>query len=196
MWKAVACTLQIKPCSRHSHANQICRDVCLDILSQCVDWTRLSPVYSAESICENLSPEDPNTSCIKLQSYLSPSAYTYPRVTGQISSPCKGNPCEANEICLIDKDCIHGTNCQPYICQPGCKLGERQNLLLFFYYSINVASPLTRRGLPIHGPGRNVRPHPHPQQPQGLSEDMPVQQEQDRGVPAAAMRHAHLLPAG
>lgn len=24
-WKAVACTLQIKPCHRHSHANRICR---------------------------------------------------------------------------------------------------------------------------------------------------------------------------
>ncbi|KAJ8916807.1 hypothetical protein NQ315_005814, partial [Exocentrus adspersus] len=124
VWKAVACTLQMKPCSRHSHANQICRDVCLDILTQCVDWTRLSLTYSAETICESLSPDDPNISCIKLQNYLKPSSYSYPRITGQISSPCKGNPCEPNEICLINKNCIHGTNCQPYFCQPGCKLGE------------------------------------------------------------------------
>ncbi|XP_030760700.1 reversion-inducing cysteine-rich protein with Kazal motifs isoform X2 [Sitophilus oryzae] len=111
-------------CFRHSHANQICRDVCLEILSQCVDWSRISPVYSAESICDSLSPDDPNMSCIKLHEYLYPSAITYQKISGQISSPCKGNPCEHNEICLINKNCIHGINCKPYICQPGCKLGE------------------------------------------------------------------------
>ncbi|KAJ8956628.1 hypothetical protein NQ318_013982 [Aromia moschata] len=106
----------------HSHANQICRDICLDILSECVDWTRLSLNYSAESICGSLSPDDPSVSCVRLQNYLKPS--TYPRITGQVSSPCKGNPCENDEICLINRNCIHGTNCRPYVCQPGCRLGE------------------------------------------------------------------------
>lgn len=124
MWKAVACTLQIKPCSRNSHANQICRDVCLNILSQCVDWTRISPIHSADSICEKLSPDDPNISCIRIENYLDPSSYEFSRITGQVSSPCKGNPCESEEICLINKNCIHGINCKSYICQPGCKLGK------------------------------------------------------------------------
>lgn len=44
LWKAVACTLQVKPCSRSSHANQICRDVCMDVLSKCVDWTSFTHV--------------------------------------------------------------------------------------------------------------------------------------------------------
>ncbi|KAF7265647.1 hypothetical protein GWI33_020949, partial [Rhynchophorus ferrugineus] len=124
IWKAVACGLQIKPCSRQSHANQICKDVCLQILTECVDWTRISPIHSPESICDSLSPEDPNMSCIRLDDYLYPSTMTYPKISGQVSSPCKGNPCESNEICLINKNCIHGINCKPYICQPGCKLGE------------------------------------------------------------------------
>ncbi|XP_074032082.1 reversion-inducing-cysteine-rich protein with kazal motifs [Leptinotarsa decemlineata] len=124
IWKTVACTLQIKPCSRASHANQICRNVCLDILSQCVDWTRVSPEYSAESICETLSPEDPDDSCVELDHYLTPSSYEFSRITGQVFSPCKGNPCEANEICLLNRNCMHGMNCKPYLCQPGCKLGE------------------------------------------------------------------------
>ncbi|CAH1106670.1 unnamed protein product [Psylliodes chrysocephalus] len=124
IWKAVACTLQIKPCSRTSHANQICRDVCLDILSQCVDWTRVSPIHSPESICENISPEDPNDSCVRLQTYLNPSSYQSSRITGQVFSPCKGNPCEPHEVCTINRNCIHGISCKPYICQPGCKLGE------------------------------------------------------------------------
>ncbi|XP_050297871.1 reversion-inducing cysteine-rich protein with Kazal motifs [Anthonomus grandis grandis] len=124
IWKAVACTLQIKPCSRHAHANQICRDVCLEILQQCADWSKLSPIYSAERICETLSPEDPNSSCVRVDDYLRPSNNNYPRITGQVSSPCKANPCEPNEVCLINKGCSQGLDCKSYICQPGCKLGE------------------------------------------------------------------------
>ncbi|XP_044253007.1 reversion-inducing cysteine-rich protein with Kazal motifs [Tribolium madens] len=124
VWKTVACTLQIKPCSRHSHANQICRDVCLDILSKCVDWTRISPEHSAETICASLSPEDPNVSCIRLQNFLYPSETSIERISQQVFSPCKGNPCEPNEVCLLNRNCIHGTNCLPYKCVPGCKLGE------------------------------------------------------------------------
>lgn len=124
MWKTVACTLQIKPCSRNSHANQICRDACLNILSQCVDWTRVSPVHSPESICQTLSPDEPNVSCIRIENYLDPSSYEFSRITGQVSSPCKGNPCDPAEICLINKNCVHGFKCKSYICQPGCKLGK------------------------------------------------------------------------
>lgn len=124
VWKAVACTLQIKPCSRHSHANQICRDVCLDILSKCVDWSKISSEHSADTICANLSPDDPNTSCIHLENFLHPSDTSYHRINEQVFSPCKGDPCEPNEVCLLNKHCIHGTNCLPYKCVPGCKLGE------------------------------------------------------------------------
>lgn len=122
VWKAVACTLQIKPCSRHSHANQICRNVCLDILNKCVDWTRIPPNHSAETVCANLSPEDPNVSCINLDNFLTPSDNNYNRITEQVSSPCKGSPCESQETCLVNKNCAQGSNC--YTCVPGCKLGE------------------------------------------------------------------------
>lgn len=124
IWKAVACTLQIKPCSRHSHRNQICRDVCLSILTQCVDWSWLSSEHTPESICSTLSPDNPDASCISLQNFLSPSDYSYQRINGRVSSPCKGNPCEPNEICSVNKNCLPGSNCLPYTCTPGCKLGE------------------------------------------------------------------------
>lgn len=124
VWKAVACTLQVKPCSRHSHANQICRDVCLDILSECVDWSRVSMEHTAESICAGLSPEDPDVSCISLESFLYPSDYNIERLDGQVSSPCKGDPCEPNHICTVNKDCLPGASCVPYTCTAGCKLGE------------------------------------------------------------------------
>lgn len=123
-WKAVACTLQIKPCSRHSHANQICRDVCLDILSLCVDWNRVSMEHTPESICATLSPEHPDVSCISLQNYLYPAENPYQPTGGQVSSPCKGDPCEPHEICTVNKNCFPGSSCLPYKCTPGCKLGE------------------------------------------------------------------------
>lgn len=130
VWKTVACTLQIKPCSRLSHANQICRDVCLDILSKCVDWSKVSTDHSAESVCAGLSPEDPNVSCVRLQEFLHPSEHSYQRINEQVFSPCKGNPCESHEICILNKNCIHGGNCLPYKCVPGCKLGEVSEYLV------------------------------------------------------------------
>lgn len=41
-----------------------------------------------------------------------------------MSSPCKGDPCEANETCTVNKNCIGGKTCEPFFCTPGCKLGE------------------------------------------------------------------------
>ncbi|CAH2005399.1 unnamed protein product [Acanthoscelides obtectus] len=146
LWKAVACTLQIKPCSRTSHANQICRDVCLQILTDCVDWTKLSPIYSAHSICEGLSPEDPDISCLRLQRYLYPSTYKHSRITGEVSSPCRGNPCEPNEICLINRKCIHGISCKPYICQPGCKLGEVSQYMVPHGTQVRIPVTNNRKG--------------------------------------------------
>lgn len=40
-WRAIACVLQIKPCTKDTHLNQICREDCYDILSKCMDWTRI-----------------------------------------------------------------------------------------------------------------------------------------------------------
>lgn len=109
---------------RHSHANQICRDVCLDILSHCIDWNRVSSDHSPESICATLSPEHPDVSCISLQNYLFPAENPYHPSDGHVSSPCKGDPCESNEICTVNKNCMPGGSCTPYQCTPACKLGE------------------------------------------------------------------------
>lgn len=124
LWKAVACTIHIKPCSRHSHGSQICKDACLNILRQCVDWNKMSMDHSPESICSSLSPQDPNASCITLDDFLTPPENPYQRIDGQVSSPCKGDPCEPNEICSVNKNCHLGSRCQPYTCTPGCRLGE------------------------------------------------------------------------
>lgn len=44
-------------------------------------------MYSAERICESLAPEDMDSSCIKINDYLAPSADSYPRISGKRNEP-------------------------------------------------------------------------------------------------------------
>lgn len=77
VWKAVACTLQIKPCSRLEHANRICREDCYSILSHCMDWTKVDGDENAATLCEKLSPDSPDVPCISLQNFMEPSKLQY-----------------------------------------------------------------------------------------------------------------------
>ncbi|GAB0089452.1 AGAP012576-PA [Sergentomyia squamirostris] len=97
-WRAVACTLQIKPCTATTHANQICREDCYDLLTQCMDWTKLqSSSHSAGSLCSKLSPTDMNTPCISLKPFLEPSDFPYSDLQ-QVAAPCKGHPCNSSQV--------------------------------------------------------------------------------------------------
>ncbi|CAG2066756.1 unnamed protein product, partial [Timema podura] len=118
VWKAVACALQIKPCHRHSHANRICREDCLDLLSECLDWTRMSGGHTAVSLCLRLSPDHPDTPCISLKQFLQPSDSPYFPPHKGVTSPCKGAPCNSSEVCLINRRCSPGSSCLPYTCVP------------------------------------------------------------------------------
>ncbi|KAG8279611.1 hypothetical protein J6590_100929, partial [Homalodisca vitripennis] len=123
-WKAVACTLQIKPCHRTSHTNRICRQDCFNLLSQCMDWTRMPADTSAASICSRLSPDNPNTPCVSLEPYLEPSDQPYSPPSDQVTQPCKGDPCNIGQVCAVNRYCQPLRSCQPYSCSDGCKLGE------------------------------------------------------------------------
>ncbi|GFG31799.1 hypothetical protein Cfor_04236 [Coptotermes formosanus] len=124
MWKAVACALQIKPCHRHTHANRICREDCYELLSQCMDWSRMPTGHNAASLCSRLSPDNPDTPCISLKAFLEPSDNPYMQPQDEVSSPCKGDPCNNSEVCSVNRNCAPGRPCAPYRCSPGCKLGE------------------------------------------------------------------------
>lgn len=126
-WKAVACTLQIQPCSRDSHVNRICREDCVNILSQCMDWSRISSDHTVTSVCAKLSPDNPEDPCISLSLFLEPSDYPYTEPEESITSPCKGNPCGNNEVCTVNHN-VGGS--MPYICTKGCKLGEVSQYLV------------------------------------------------------------------
>ncbi|XP_044737825.1 reversion-inducing cysteine-rich protein with Kazal motifs [Chrysoperla carnea] len=129
IWRVVACTLQIQPCSRGAHINRICREDCYNILSQCMDWSRIPSEYTAASICAKLSPDDLNDPCISLQPFLEPSDNLIKNPKQLITSPCKNNPCAMNEVCTVNHNCL-GRNCLPYTCQVGCKLGKVSQFLV------------------------------------------------------------------
>ncbi|XP_015375740.1 PREDICTED: reversion-inducing cysteine-rich protein with Kazal motifs-like [Diuraphis noxia] len=138
-WKAVACILQIRPCTRQPHVNKICRDDCLELLSTCLDWTNLVPGLSADVLCARLSPN--SGPCVPLGAFaelgaprLPPPRLQHDHQTEldlpEVTTPCKRNPCAPGSVCLINRGCRIGGGCRPYRCVAGCKAGEVSHYLV------------------------------------------------------------------
>ncbi|XP_054733430.1 reversion-inducing cysteine-rich protein with Kazal motifs [Anastrepha obliqua] len=127
-WKAIACALQIKPCTRSRHYNHICREDCYEILSECMDWTRMSSALNAEAVCARLHPDGDDVPCVSLRPYREES--DAPKETGGhhgLTAPCKGHPCNGSETCIARRN-----ESTAYECVPGCSLGEASNYLVPF----------------------------------------------------------------
>lgn len=137
-WQAISCMLQIKPCSRSKHATQICRDDCYDLLTECIDWTRMETRHTPESICARFSVEsgNPTSPCISLKPYLEPSdlpQHNALATNHQIVSPCRGHGCNSTEVCVAEnkRGEEHGTATgSSFRCVPGCALGETSSYLI------------------------------------------------------------------
>uniref|UniRef100_A0A8D0G7P3 Reversion-inducing cysteine-rich protein with Kazal motifs n=1 Tax=Sphenodon punctatus TaxID=8508 RepID=A0A8D0G7P3_SPHPU len=129
MWKAIACSLQIKPCHSKSRGSIICKSDCVEILKKCGDQNKFPEGHIAESICEILSPTDDLESCIPLDTYLSPS--TLGNIVEDVTHPCNPNPCSVSQLCEVNrKGCQSGEPCLPYFCVQGCKLGEASDFIV------------------------------------------------------------------
>lgn len=125
IWKAVACQIHIKSCNYNSHSNQICREDCYTLLSDCLDWTQLHGTdHSAASLCAKMSPADKSAPCVSLAPFLAPSELIDHAEVHAVKSPCRWNPC-ANQVCQLD-----GSKPEGYKCVPGCALGEASNYLV------------------------------------------------------------------
>ncbi|XP_047424074.1 reversion-inducing cysteine-rich protein with Kazal motifs [Mugil cephalus] len=143
MWKAVACSLQIKPCHSKSRGSLICKSDCVDILTQCGDRKRFHEGQTPERICELLSPIDDPERCIPLHRYLIPSSLGN-SIIEEVIHPCNPNPCPSNHLCQVNrKGCVDELSCQPFVCVPGCKLGEASEFLVQLDARIQVP---TRNG--------------------------------------------------
>ncbi|CAM5091872.1 unnamed protein product [Eretmochelys imbricata] len=128
-WKAIACSLQIKPCHSKSRGSIICKSDCVEILKKCGDQNKFPEGHTAESICELLSPTDDFENCIPLDTYLNPSSLG--NIVEEVTHPCNPNPCAANQLCEVNrKGCQSGEPCLPYFCVQGCKLGEASDFIV------------------------------------------------------------------
>ncbi|XP_028659896.1 reversion-inducing cysteine-rich protein with Kazal motifs [Erpetoichthys calabaricus] len=139
MWKAVACSLQIKPCHSKSRGSVICRSDCIFMLENCGDHSKFPEGQTPETICDLLSPTDDIEYCIPLERYLSPS--TLGNIVEEVIHPCNPNPCPSNQLCEVNrKGCQPGQDCLPYFCVQGCKLGEASEFLVHQGALIQVPS--------------------------------------------------------
>lgn len=100
-WHAIACILQLKPTTNSLHLSQICYDDCFDILTKCMDWTRMENKDAVpDKICAALSP-DTESPCVSIKPYLEPSLL---KSDSKIISPCKDHQCNAmSEVCEVSK---------------------------------------------------------------------------------------------
>ncbi|XP_071811798.1 reversion-inducing cysteine-rich protein with Kazal motifs-like isoform X2 [Apostichopus japonicus] len=135
-WKAVACTLQVKPCHSKSHTNMICKSDCVHILNQCIDLSRLPKGVTAEGLCNILSPMEKNAPCVPLDEYLVVDTAKFPKdqVRG-LTYPCVAHSCanhsQSHSVCSIDREaCSMGEVCKQHRCDDGCKLGDSSNFLV------------------------------------------------------------------
>lgn len=130
MWKAVACSLQIKPCHSKFTGSVICKSDCVDILTQCGDRKRFHEGMTPERLCDMLSPIDDPERCIPLRRYLTPSSVNS-NIVEEVVHPCNPNPCPSNHLCQVNrKGCFDEINCQPFVCVPGCKMCEASEYLV------------------------------------------------------------------
>jgi len=122
-WQAIACTLQIKPCHSKRRANWICKSDCIDILSECLDTTRVKVGVTPHVICNMLSSPDETAPCISLAPYLVESHHQVDH--REVTTPCNPNPCNMSQICEVSRrKCSSLHSCPQYICKPGCPMGE------------------------------------------------------------------------
>lgn len=141
-WRAIACTLQIKPCTRVKHYNHVCREDCYEILSECMDWSRVNTAINVDAICSQLHPEGEEGPCVSLKPYLEPS--DAPLEMGGhhgLTEPCKGHPCNSTEACLPNRNESTG-----YQCIPGCALGEASAYIVPFGAYVRIPVSPNQRG--------------------------------------------------
>lgn len=156
-WRAIACTLRIRPCTRKTHATRICRNDCRDVLNSCLGLSDSLPVGpSVDTICAMITqPIDvnrvngANENCIQLKKFMLPMNQQADGDSGVVRN--EGNfgnernsttrnegmavsktrfPC-AGKPCASTEVCeIAGTISFGHRCVPGCRLGETSNFIV------------------------------------------------------------------
>ncbi|XP_066975585.1 reversion-inducing cysteine-rich protein with Kazal motifs isoform X2 [Macrobrachium rosenbergii] len=148
LWKAVACSLHLRPCHPTSLTNAICWHDCVKLLSRCVEDPGSSEGgVTAASVCGTLSPP-PGSPCVSLTAFLSPSLVPNEPPWRVPTSPCRPSPCPGRSVCTINSECRAAEPCRPYVCTPACTLGEVSNVAVPVgaFVSVPFSSGLERCG--------------------------------------------------
>ncbi|XP_071543014.1 reversion-inducing cysteine-rich protein with Kazal motifs isoform X2 [Panulirus ornatus] len=124
LWRAVACSLHLRPCHATSLTNTICWHDCVTLLTRCVQEPAGGEgSITAGAVCGALSPP-PGSPCVSLSTFLSPSPVPNEPPWRVPTSPCRPFPCPARHVCTVNPECRPGESCRPYVCTPACTLGE------------------------------------------------------------------------
>ncbi|CAH2043989.1 unnamed protein product, partial [Iphiclides podalirius] len=129
LWKSVACTLHVKPCSSKGHSSLLCAADCIRVVSSCVEWSRVR--LTAAALCARLAPAAPDAPCVPLHEFMNPS--TEPALLSAkevVTSPCAGSPCNASQLCVVNRNCAYGAGCARYACLDACPLGEGSSYMV------------------------------------------------------------------
>lgn len=91
---------------------------CLDLLNECVDDQRLPEGMTAALLCKRFASE--NSPCVPLGMFMQPSLqWASEAVDSQVTAPCRGDPCNESEVCLVNRNCPIGRSCQQHTCAKG-----------------------------------------------------------------------------
>ncbi|CAH2043986.1 unnamed protein product, partial [Iphiclides podalirius] len=154
LWKSVACTLHVKPCSSKGHSSLLCAADCIRVVSSCVEWSRVR--LTAAALCARLAPAAPDAPCVPLHEFMNPSQLARPfevililapwvplhefmnpstepallSAKEVVTSPCAGSPCNASQLCVVNRNCAYGAGCARYACLDACPLGEGSSYMV------------------------------------------------------------------
>ncbi|KAF7997589.1 hypothetical protein HCN44_006160 [Aphidius gifuensis] len=121
--QAVACFFQIRPCESTIHESRLCRDDCIHLMTNCIDWSITNSSESVNSLCSKLSPSRPDVPCVSFRNFIE-SSETDIYLKNDITTPCKNNPCGNNEVCIVEPN----IDSKFYSCVPSCSLGKMSKL--------------------------------------------------------------------
>ncbi|KAI1304123.1 Reversion-inducing cysteine-rich protein [Halotydeus destructor] len=144
--RMVACAVHLKPCHTESNSHVICRSSCLDIVSKCLDTTRLTDQrIDYEHICSSLGAVD-DVDCVVIPGHVTGDTHEEEGDYGHrvdrhetsslvLFNPCHHKPCGQFELCVQSPECPFGKPCPGYKCLQGeldcqltCQLGDMSNV--------------------------------------------------------------------
>ncbi|KAL8576251.1 hypothetical protein ACOMHN_006174 [Nucella lapillus] len=139
-WKAIACALQVKPCLKQPSLLSLCKEDCIDILNKCVDYSRLGSEQSVPQLCNALPSVKTPGACVSLAHHLRASPHG--QQEGEITHPCKPNPCRGDEVCEIRRRrCKHPDGCKQFICKSACSLGQMSSMSVATGTFVRIPDP-------------------------------------------------------